>query len=57
MTELVGPEQRTKLNMIGATSWAFGMCALPYIAYLTRDWILLTVVPTVLVLPFFFYWK
>ena len=57
LTELVGPEHRTKLVGIGATCWTVGMCILPGIAYLSRDWITLTTVPTLMVIPMFAYWK
>lgn len=57
MTELVGPKQRTRLVGIGAICWTIGMCILPFIAYLTRNYVTLTIVPTLLILPIAFYWK
>lgn len=57
ITELVGPEHRTQLIGIGASCWTLGMCILPAVAYLSRDWITLTIVPTLCVLPMFAYWK
>lgn len=57
MTELVGPKQRTRLVGIGAICWTIGMCILPFIAYLTRNYVSLTVVPTLFVLPIALYWK
>lgn len=57
MTELVGPKQRARLVGIGAICWTIGMCILPLIAYLTRNYVALTIVPTVFVLPVALYWK
>lgn len=57
MTELVGPLQRARLVGIGAICWTIGMCILPLIAYLTRNYISLTIVPTLFVLPVALYWK
>lgn len=57
VTELVGPQYRTRLIGIAATTWSLGMCILPYLAYVTRDWIVLAIVPTVCVIPMFCYWK
>ncbi|KAI1305343.1 Organic cation transporter 1 [Halotydeus destructor] len=57
ITELVGPEYRSRLIGIGASTWTLGMCLLPVLAYYTRHWVIIAIVPTVLVLPMFLYWN
>lgn len=56
VTEVVGTKQRTRVMWVTATCWTAAMCIFPLIAWISRDWITLFVVPTILMSPFFAYW-
>lgn len=57
VTELIGPDQRTSIIGLAACCWTLGICILPGVAYLTRDWVLMTLIPCLAALPLYSMWK
>jgi len=57
ITEIIGPQHRTFVSVVGLSSWTLGMCLVSVVAYFSRDWVILTAIPGGLVLPMFLYWK
>ncbi|XP_054162178.1 carcinine transporter-like [Oppia nitens] len=57
LVELVGPSYRTLMNSVACIGWVIGMCFVPLVAYLTRDWALLNGICVATVAIFFCYWK
>lgn len=55
--ELVNPEIRARMNGLATTSWTIGLCLLPLVAYLTRDWVRLSIVTTSFAAGLTLYWK
>ncbi|XP_042897774.1 carcinine transporter isoform X2 [Parasteatoda tepidariorum] len=57
LLELVSPGIRARMNGISTTSWTMGLCLLPLVAYLTRNWIHLSIVTSTAALCLLVYWK
>lgn len=57
LVELVGPDMRTRMNGIANMSWTFGLCFLPLLAWLTRDWVTLGLVTSSVTVIFFGFYR
>lgn len=57
LLELVGPKQRTAMLAVGWMSWTAGLCLLPLVAYLTRDWTVLGLLCSAAAALNAVYWK
>ncbi|KAH6928478.1 hypothetical protein HPB50_016714 [Hyalomma asiaticum] len=57
LLELVGPKQRTAMLAIGWMSWTAGLCLLPLVAFLSRDWIVLGLICSAAAALNAIYWK
>ncbi|KFM70941.1 Organic cation transporter 1, partial [Stegodyphus mimosarum] len=55
--ELVNPDMRTRMNGISTTSWTIGLCFLPLIAWLTRNWIYLSITTSATAALLLLFWK
>ncbi|GIZ01287.1 organic cation transporter 1 [Caerostris extrusa] len=55
--EFVGPAKRALTNAVPNVSWAVGLCILPLIAHLSKNWIVLGSASISLALLMYGYWK
>ncbi|XP_035218995.1 carcinine transporter-like isoform X2 [Stegodyphus dumicola] len=55
--ELVDPSMRARINGIATTSWTGGLCLLSLIAWVTRNWIYLSIVVSVTAASLLLLWK
>ncbi|GBN74276.1 hypothetical protein AVEN_253468-1, partial [Araneus ventricosus] len=55
--ELVSPDIRARVNGLATTAWTIGMCTLPLIAWLTRNWLYLSIATSAASFCLLLYWK
>lgn len=55
--ELVSPKLRSWINGLVTTAWSIGLCLLPLIALLTRDWVRHSIVTASCAASIWIYWK
>ncbi|CAL1268685.1 unnamed protein product [Larinioides sclopetarius] len=57
LLELVSPDIRARVNGLATTAWTIGMCTLPLIAWLTRNWLYLSIATSAASFCLLLYWK
>ncbi|XP_013790153.2 solute carrier family 22 member 5-like [Limulus polyphemus] len=57
LVEMVAKKTRTKIVGVNCISWSIGMCILPLLAYLCRDWRILGLITTCCCIPFLASWR
>ncbi|GIX97627.1 organic cation transporter 1 [Caerostris extrusa] len=56
ISEIVAPDMRAHMNGVINCSWTFGLCVLPFVAYLARSWVILGIVSAVCGFGILIYW-
>ncbi|XP_076371526.1 carcinine transporter-like isoform X1 [Tachypleus tridentatus] len=57
LVEVSGIEKRTRILALLCISWTLGLCILPLLAFLCRNWRIFGLVTTCSLIPFFFFWR
>ncbi|GFY79487.1 carcinine transporter [Trichonephila inaurata madagascariensis] len=57
LLELVNPDIRARVNGLATFAWTIGMCALPLVAWLTRNWLYLSIATSSASACLLLYWK